>query len=124
MSDEIVSNEPTSLDDVRRRGGVVKEYGTEKREAKKPFAFRVGESPVVTVYEPDAGIIMDIEEAQSTRKVLRLFLGDDYASVEEYLEGLHGDELVEMARDLSRHFGLFDTQSAVNRAQRRRSGRK
>lgn len=117
MNDDI-----TNLDDVRE--GSVKRYGGSKRDAKPPFRFQAGESPVVTVHEPDAGIIMDIEEAQSTRRVLRLFLGEDYSKVEEHLEGLHGDDLVEMARDLSRHFGLFDTQASVNRAQRRRSTRR
>lgn len=102
----------------------VKRYGSDKRDAKPPFKFQVGESPVVTVYEPDAGTVMDIEEAKSTRQSLRLFLGEDYGAVEEHLEGVHPEDLVELARDISRHFNLFDTQASVNRASRRRAGRR
>ena len=101
----------------------VKRYGG-SRDSKPPFKFQVGDSPIVTVFEPDAGTVMDIEEAQSTRRVLRLFLGEDYGKVEEHLEGVHPEDLVELARDLSRHFNLFDTQASVNRASRRRAGRR
>lgn len=98
----------------------VRKYGTEQRDVKEPFTFQVGESPVFTVHEPDAGTVMDIEEARTTRSVLRLFLGEQYGKAEEFLEPLHPDELIDLARDLSRHFGLFDNQGAVNRAERRR----
>lgn len=104
--------------------GTVKKYGGENRKAKAPFEFELPGSPVFTVHEPDAGTVMDIEEAKTSRAVLKLFLGEQYQDVEDHLEPLHPDNLVELARDLSRHFGLFDTEQAVNRADRRRRGRR
>lgn len=119
MSD---NSKPVDITSAPGRG--VRKYGGDSSDARPPFEFQVGNSPVVKVFEPDAGIIMDIEESQSTRAILRLFLGDDYTDIEEHLEGLRGDDLVELARDLSRHFGLYDTQASVNRAQRRRANRR
>lgn len=104
--------------------GAVKKYGGETRVAKAPFPFQIGDSPTYSVHEPDAGTVMDIEEAKTSRQVLKLFLGEQYQDVEDHLEPMHPDVLVELARDLSRHFGLFDTEQAVNRADRRRRGRR
>lgn len=87
------------------------------------FPLQVGDSPVIMVHEPDAGTVMDIEEAQSTRAVLRLFLGTDFDKIEEHLNGQKPDLLVDIAGDLSRHFKLTATQAKVNRADRRRQAR-
>lgn len=103
--------------------GNIRQYGGESRTVKEPFVFQLGDSPQFTVTEPDAGTVMDIEEAKTSRQVLKLFLGDQYAAAEEHLEPLHPDVLVELARDLSKHFGLFDVEAAGNRADRRRRSR-
>ena len=118
------NSKPVDITSAPGRPGNVRKYGSDPADARPPFSFQVGNSPVVTVYEPDAGIILDVEEAQSTRAILRLFMGEDYNAIEEHLEGLRGDDLVELARDISRHFGLFDTTGSVNRAQRRRAERR
>ncbi|MGU3587483.1 hypothetical protein ACLBYD_30630, partial [Rhodococcus sp. C26F] len=88
----------TQLDeqDVRR-------YGGEKREGKKPFKFQIGESPTFYVQEPDADTVMDIEEAQTSRRVLKLFLGDQFDDVADFLGPEHPDTLIDLARDLSKH---------------------
>ena len=117
-----MTNEPIDLES--RRDGPIRVYGQEEREPKQPFRFRLGNSPEMVVYEPDSGTVMDIEECGTTRKALRLFLGDGYAQLEEYLEPMHPDVMVELARDMSRHFGLFDTQPSVNRAEQRRRRRR
>ncbi|APE11009.1 hypothetical protein BO226_19225 [Rhodococcus sp. 2G] len=123
MSKDTLDN-VTQIDeqDVRR-------YGGEKRESKKPFKFQIGESPTFYVQEPDADTVMDIEEAQTSRRVLKLFLGDQFDDVADFLGPEHPDTLIDLARDLSKHFGLFDAEQAVNRADRRsrdrrRSGRR
>ncbi|MBH0121562.1 hypothetical protein M1M07_23655 [Rhodococcus sp. HM1] len=97
----------------------VRRYGGEQRERKAPFRFQIGESPVFYVQEPDADTVMDIEEAQTSRRVLKLFLGDQFDDVADFLGPEHPDTLIDLARDLSRHFGLFDAEQAVNRADRR-----
>ncbi|WP_243636898.1 hypothetical protein [Rhodococcus sp. Eu-32] len=102
----------------------VRTYGTDARAAKEPFVFTLPGSPEFTVTEPDAGTVMDIEEAKTSRQVLKLFLGEDYADLVEFLEPLHPDVLVDLAQDISRHFGLFDTEAAGNRADRRRRDRR
>lgn len=102
----------------------VRTYGTEARPAKDPFVFNLPGSPEFSVPEPDAGTVMDIEEAKTSRQVLKLFLGEDYPDLAEHLEPLHPDVLVDLAQDISRHFGLFDTDAAGNRADRRRRDRR
>ncbi|QDQ93703.1 hypothetical protein FND50_25070 [Rhodococcus sp. WB9] len=109
----------TQIDDPN-----VRRYGGEQREPKEPFKFQVGESPTFLVPEPDSDTVMDIEEAQTSRRVLKLFLGDQYEDVVDYLGPTHPDTLIDLARDLSRHFGLFDTEQAVNRADRRSRDRR
>lgn len=101
----------------------VNTYGTEDSPALPDFPLQVKDSPVVMVHEPDAGTVMDIEEAQTTRSVLRLFLGSDFDKIEDHLNALKPDVLVDIAGDLSRHFKLSATQAKVNRADRRRAAR-
>lgn len=111
---------------MTEHNGRVHQYGADAaRPAKAPFVFRVDESPEITVHEPDAGTVMDIEEAQTSRRTLRLFVGgEQWSLLEEHLERQHPDVLVDLARDISRHFGMFDASSAANRAERRRRARR
>ncbi|WP_213573275.1 hypothetical protein [Rhodococcus sp. USK13] len=102
----------------------VRRYGGEQREPKEPFKFQIGESPTFLVPEPDSDTVMDIEEANTSRRVLKLFLGDQFDDVADFLGPQHPDTLIDLARDLSRHFGLFDTEQAVNRADRRSRDRR
>lgn len=90
----------------------------------KPKHFRIGDDPYVfTVYEPDAGTVMDIEEGGSSRRILALFLGDEWGKAEGLLEGEQPDALVDMAQGLSRHFKLYSGAPEGNRAARRRESR-
>lgn len=109
----------TSFDDRE----VVK-FGGNRRERKKPFKFQIGDSPVFTVEEPDADTVMDIEEATTLRRALKLFVGDQYDAVEDHLGPEHPDELVDLLRSISRYFGLDDTDSTMNRAERRSRDRR
>lgn len=112
-----------TIDIAAARSHGARNYGAETRSAKDPFVFSVGDSPEFTVHEPDAYTVMDIEEASTSRAVLKLFLGDQFNDVEDHLGPLHPDTLLDLARDLSRHFGLFDADAAVNRSERRRRDR-
>ena len=107
----------------------VRRYGGEKREPKKPFKFQIGDSPTFFVHEPDADTVMDIEEASTSRRVLKLFLGEQFDDVADFLGSEHPETLIEVVRDMSKHFGLFDAEQAINRVERRsrdrrRSGRR
>lgn len=97
--------------------------GSSTRPPKEPFTFRVGgeDCPEFTVHQPDAGTVMDIEEATTSRQVLKLFMGEQFGALMEAIEAQHPDVLVDISRDISRHFGLFD--GAANRAERRRRER-
>ncbi|QUD15902.1 hypothetical protein [Nocardia phage KYD2] len=110
-------------DNVTQLPSGVRRYGQNRPEPIEDFPVQIGDSEVVMVREPDAGTVMDIEEATTTRAVLQLFFGDDYAKIEEQLNGLHPTVLVDIAGDLSRHFKLNATQTRVNRAERRRQQR-
>ncbi|MBP2208163.1 hypothetical protein JOJ86_005889 [Rhodococcus percolatus] len=109
----------TQLDDQN-----VRKYGGEQRERKEPFKFQIGESPTFLVQEPDADTVMDIEEARTTRRVLKLFLGDQFDELADFIGPEHPDTLIDLARDMSKHFGLFDAEQAVNRADRRSRDRR
>lgn len=109
----------TQLDDQN-----VRKYGGEQRERKEPFKFQIGESPTFLVQEPDADTVMDIEEARTTRRVLKLFLGDQFDELSDFIGPEHPDTLIDLARDMSKHFGLFDAEQAVNRADRRSRDRR
>lgn len=102
----------------------VRTYGEEPRTRKDPFKFRLPGSPEFTVEEPDSDTVMDIEEATTSRRVLKLFLGEQYDDVADYLGPTHPDTLIDLARDLSRHFGLFDAEQAVSRSERRSRDRR
>lgn len=110
-------------DNVTQLPNGVRRYGQDRPAALPDFPIQVGDSAVVMVHEPDAGTVMDIEEATTTRAVLQLFFGDDWDKIEEQLNSLHPTVLVDIAGDLSRHFKLNATQTRVNRAERRRQQR-
>ncbi|BDB62355.1 hypothetical protein [Rhodococcus sp. RDE2] len=121
-TDNLDTITPIDEQDVRR-------YGGEKREPKKPFKFQIGDSPTFFVHEPDADTVMDIEEASTSRRVLKLFLGEQFDDVADFLGSEHPETLIEVVRDMSKHFGLFDAEQAINRVERRsrdrrRSGRR
>lgn len=99
-------------------------FGGEQREKKAPYEFRIGDSPVFRVEQPDSYTVMDIEEAKETRRVLKLFLVEQYDEVEGYLGPEHPDTLIDLARAMSKHFGLFDADLAINRAERRSRDRR
>ena len=109
----------TQIDDQN-----VRNYGGEQREPKEPFKFKVGDSPTFLVQEPDSDTVMDIEEARTTRRVLKLFLGDQFDELSDFIGPEHPDTLIDLARDMSKHFGLFDAEQAVNRADRRSRDRR
>lgn len=89
-----------------------------------PKVFYLGDDDTpFTVYEPDAGTVMDIEEGGSSRRVLALFLGDEWGRAEKLLEGEQPDALVDLAQSLSRHFKLYSGAPEGNRASRRRQAR-
>lgn len=105
----------------------IETYGgsTNRRAEIAPKHFRIGDDPhVFTVYEPDAGTVMDIEEGGSSRRILALFLGDEWGKAEALLEGEQPDALVDMAQGLSRHFKLYSGAPEGNRAARRRESRR
>lgn len=102
----------------------VERFGGGQRERKEPYKFQIGNSPVFQVEQPDSDTVMDIEEAGTSRRVLKLFLGDQYDEVEDYLGPEHPDTLVDVVRAMSRHFGLFDADAALNRAERRSRARR
>lgn len=93
-------------------------------ESKEPFKFRIGDSPVFLVPEPDSDTVMDIEEARTTRQVLKLFLGEQYEDVVDFLGPQHPDNLIDITRAMSRYFGLFDADIAMNRAEKRSRDRR
>ncbi|HEY9314326.1 hypothetical protein [Williamsia sp.] len=124
----IASDGIDTVFNVENGNGHVVTFGGEQRERKAPFEFKFQDSPVFVVEEPDADTVMDIEDARVTRRVLKLFLGEQYDDVMDYLGAERPEVLLDFTQSISQHFGLFDADQAVNRAERRgrnrRRGRK
>ncbi len=78
-----------------------------RAEAKgEPFVLDVDESTTITVPRPTGAVLMDVEEATSSRQIIKLLAGDQ---AEEFLK-IVGDEdytvLQAVATDMQKHFGL------------------
>lgn len=106
----------------KRTPGAV-QFGVEARDTKPPLVFSVGESPEVTVYEPDAGTMMALTSAGGDPKLtLQLLLGSEWPKISEHLEPLHYEVILEIIEGIGEHFKLADFYAppAANRAERRR----
>lgn len=117
-----MSNELDNVTSFEDRN--IERFGGERREKKAPYRFQIGDSPIFSIEEPDSDTVMDIEEAKTSRSILKLFLGDQYTEVADYLGPEHPDTLVDVIRAMSQHFGIFDADAAINRSQRRSRDRR
>ncbi|GAA1402020.1 hypothetical protein GCM10009613_61250 [Pseudonocardia kongjuensis] len=96
-------------------------------EVIEPFTVRLG-GKTWTLEQPDGGLVMEIEEAATTRGKLSLIFDDQWTAVAGKLDGLHPDQLATLVRQWSRHFELDERSAQVhaapNRAERRKLRRR
>lgn len=83
--------------------------------------------------EPDAGTMMDIEEAQQTRRILQLLAGRFWSSdMRDAIDSLSREDAIRVADEIGGEFELDDSVMATvqqprnrrERRARRRGGRK
>lgn len=92
-------------------------------EVYPPFRLRVG-GKEFSLDAPDAGLVMEIEEARTTRGFLALAFDRQWPDVEPLLAGRAPDVLLTLVRSYGQHFDLDQqalvAQATPSRAERRR----
>ncbi|GAB2907065.1 hypothetical protein GCM10027047_01690 [Rhodococcus aerolatus] len=107
--------------------GDVRRFGTQRATEIEPLVFTIGpageESPEVTVYQPDSGVMMAIARTGTDiERALSLLLGSDYAVIKPYLDPLPPEAPSEILEAIGTHFHLERfMNSEGNRAERRRA---
>lgn len=88
-----------------------------------PFRVKVG-GQVFSADPPDAGLVMEIEEARTTRVVLALAFDKEWKDLEPLLARKGPDLLLTLVRQYGEHFDLDQagmvTTATPSRAERRR----
>lgn len=88
-----------------------------------PFRVKIG-GKSFALDAPDAGLVMELEEARTTRVFLALAFDQQWPDVEPLLAGKPPEALLRLVREFGQHFDLDQQaivqQAAPNRAERRR----
>lgn len=96
------------------------------RAAYPAFRVRIG-SHTYSLEAPDAGLVMELEEARMTRVFLALAFDEQWKAVEQTLATKSPEALLTLIRSYGQHFDLDQAaimaQAAPNRAERRRRRR-
>lgn len=78
-----------------------------RKDAKgEPFVLAVDVDKTITIPRPTGSVLMDVEEARSSRQIISLLAGD---SADELMEVLGAEDFEVMrgvAADMQKHFGL------------------
>lgn len=91
-----------------------------------PFRVRLG-GKTFELAAPDAGLVMEIEDARTTSQFLALAFDEQWPDVRPLVEPLRPEVLLKLIREYGQHFDLDQAammqQAAPNRAERRRRRR-
>ncbi|GAA4845480.1 hypothetical protein GCM10023201_40920 [Actinomycetospora corticicola] len=90
--------------------------------ASRPAKVRLG-GKMWLVAPPDAGLVMEIEDAGTTSRVLQLLFDEQWPDVRPLLDPLRPEQLLELVNQLGDRFGFSQRsmmeRATPNRAQRR-----
>lgn len=75
------------------------------------------------ITEPDAGLVMELDNARNTDTYMQLIFDDQWPDVRPLLAGKQPDVLIQIIRQYSRHFDL-DAEAMVQRAAPSRAERR
>lgn len=93
-----------------------------QQPAVPPAKVRLG-GKTWLVAPPDSGLVMEIEDAGTTSRILALLFDDQWPDVRPLLDPLPPETLLELVNQLGDRFGFSQRsmmeRSAPNRAQRR-----
>lgn len=98
-----------------------------QRDRRPAFRVRLG-GQVFSVEQPDAHLVMELEQARTTQAFLALMFDEQWPDVRVHLVDMDPDVLLTLVRQYGQHFDL-DAQglverSAPNREQRRAEARR
>lgn len=98
----------------------------ESRKAYPPFRVRLG-GQTWTMQQPDAELVMELEEAGTTRAFFQLAFDEQWPDMQPLIGKMGPPVLLTLVRQIGVHFDLDQKamleQSAPNRAERRRRRR-
>lgn len=72
----------------------------------EPFVLQVDDDHTITVPRPTTDVVLDIEEATTSRQILTLLCGD---VAEEFFKAIGSEDAVVLnaiSKDMKKHFGL------------------
>lgn len=97
------------------------------RDRIRPWRVKLGDR-IFEVEQPDAGLVMEVEQANTTQATLALIFDEQWPDIRPLLVGLEPDALLTLVRQYGQHFDL-DAQGLMeratpNRAERRASARR
>lgn len=97
------------------------------RAAAPAFRVKIG-GQVFTIDQPDAHLVMEIEQANTTQTLLALIFDEQWPDVRPHLVDKDPDVLLTLIRQYGQHFdldaaGLME-RAAPNRAERRAQARR
>lgn len=80
----------------------------QRQSKRKPLELEMPNGETVTIPVPNGGVVLDIEEAGTARKILKLVCGEDnWRRIQPLLRELEDPEAVrEFTKDVMSHFGL------------------
>lgn len=94
-----------------------------RERTKLPAAtVRIG-GQTFEVAPPDAGLVMEIEEAGTTARILALLFDDQWPDVRPLLEGKDPEDLLTLVNTLGNRFG-FSQNAMMARATPNRAARR
>lgn len=78
-----------------------------RSEAKgEPFVLDVDTNTSIVVPRPTGDVLMDVEEATSSREIISLLAGDEAEKLLEVLGSEDFEVLMGLSKDMQEHFGL------------------
>ena len=81
-----------------------------RREAKgEPFELHLDDEHSIVIDRPTGDVLMDVEEARSSREIITLLCGD---KADEFLDAIGKEDfsvLQAVAQDMQEHFGLGES---------------
>ncbi|PKW15923.1 hypothetical protein [Saccharopolyspora spinosa] len=95
-------------------------YSRYVAEAKKePFVLELDDGDQISIQAPSGEVLLEIEEAFSSRRRLELLTGDQYDRVFELVRHAPAGALNGLVSDMVEHFGLSPVPPGGGRASSR-----
>lgn len=78
----------------------------------EPFPIRFGVDDVVMIPRPTGGVLFDVEQATSSKQVIRLLCGEHADTVLDALSDADFEVANELAEKMQKHFGMGEYRAS------------